>query len=97
MVGDSMRKFVQLLNGRAYYIFEQEEEPVFNRSIEILEITDLDIEVKEGWIYNKELNNFSKPSGDEIITIDSIKPSIEEQILYETQYQTMLLEVGGGM
>lgn len=94
MVGDKMKKFVQILNGKAHWIFEHEEKPMFAPNIKIVEITNLEEQPKEGWIYEEETGTFREPTEEDNQPIKP-QPSIEEQILYETQYQTTILETGG--
>lgn len=55
-----------------------------------------DIEVELGSTYNRETGELTPPEPPPEV---EYQPSIEEKILAETQYQTMLLEVNslGGM
>lgn len=91
-------RLVQILNGTAHWIFEADEIPDFPPSIEgdeilIVDITDR-LMVKEGYTYTPETDEFTEP---ELVLEEAVLPTppIEEQILYETKYQTMLLEMGG--
>lgn len=49
--------------------------------------------VSLGDVYNHTTGKFVAQTPEAILT----PPTETEQILYETQYQTMLLEMGGGM
>lgn len=55
-----MKKFAQIENSKAHWIFESEEKPDFAPNIVILDITGND-EVKEGWDYNDETGEFIEP------------------------------------
>ena len=59
-------------------------------------ILNNDLEVELGSTYNRETDKFIPP---ELQTEIEPQPSIEEEILIETRYQTMLLEMTnlGGM
>ena len=96
-----MKRFAQILYSKAHWIFEAEEKPNFppdpeGNPIIIIDITDSP-EVQEGWDYNEETDTFSEPVIPEPIPEPEIieEPTIEEEILYETKYQTMILETGG--
>lgn len=90
-------KFVQILYNKAHWIFEAEERPEFAANIVLVDITDKP-EVQEGWDYNGKTGEFTAPSILEPLPNDP-QPTIEEKILAENQYQTMLLELNtlGGM
>ena len=86
-----MKRFAQILHDRAHWIFDAGEKPEYATSIVLVDITDKP-DVQEGWGYNAETQEFTEP-----VKLEPIEPtaSIEEQILYENKYQTMLLEMGG--
>lgn len=89
-----MKKFTQILDNKAHWVFEAEEKPEFAPNIVLIEITNLDKQPQEGWIYEEETNTFREPTEKDNQPI-VLQPTIEQQILYETQYQTTLLEMGG--
>lgn len=82
-------RFAQILNGKAHWIFEANEKPKFAPNIIIIDISGRD-DIKEGWDYDDITGEFTPPLIPEPITP---VPTIEEKILAENQYQTMLLEL----
>lgn len=93
-----MLRIAQILYNKAHHIFETEEIPNWppdpqGDSIILIDITDKP-EVREGWDYDSITGEFTEPIYIEPEPIVA-EPTIEEQILYETKYQTLLLE--GGM
>jgi len=46
-----MKKFAQILYGKAHWIFEAEVKPEFSPDIVLVEITDLATQPQEGWDY----------------------------------------------
>lgn len=87
-----MKRFAQILNDRAHWIFEAEEKPEFAPDIVLIDITD-NPDVQEGWDYDAKTGVFTNPVYPEPIDPVVPEPSIEEQILAENQYQTALLEM----
>lgn len=91
-----MKKFAQILNNKAHWIFESDEKPEFAPNIILVEITGQD-QVCEGWDYNDGV--FAAP----VIVVPEPtdpQPSTDEIIranYLETQYQTVLLEMQSGM
>lgn len=77
-----MKKFVQIYNNKAWWIFESEEMPKFAPDIVIKEITNLAPQPQEGWDYDEETNTFSPPiiNNDNNNTIDT--PTIEDKVNY---------------
>ena len=59
-----MKKFVQIVNETAWWIFKAEERPPYPDDVEILDITGQE-DVKEGYIYNRETNTFTAPEPQE--------------------------------
>lgn len=91
-----MKKFAQILNKKAHWIFESEEKPEFAPNIVLVEITGQD-HVCEGWDYDGGV--FTAPI---IVVPEPIdpQPSTDEIIranYLETQYQTALLEMQSEM
>lgn len=75
-----MKKFVQIVNSTAYWIFEAEELPPYPNPEDFLDITGRD-DVQEGYTYNKETGEFSPPVLSENptvpeIPVDPIDPSL---------------------
>lgn len=91
-------KIAQILNNKVHWIFISEKMPNFppdpeGNSIILIDITN-NPEVQEGWDYKELTGEFIEPKYIEPEDI-IIEPTIQEEILYETKYQTMLLEMGG--
>lgn len=91
-------RIAQILHDKAHWIFEEEEIPSWppdpeGNPIILVDITDRP-EVQEGWEYDEETGEFTEPSYVEPEDIIE-ELSTEERILYETKYQTILLEMGG--
>lgn len=91
-----MKKFVQIYNGKAHYIFEADDKPVFHPSIVLIDITNRD-DIQEGWVYDSETGKFIEPLEiNEPIEEVPPQPTLEEvaeETLLETKYQTFLLEM----
>lgn len=90
-----MTIYAQILDSKAHWIFEADEKPEFAPNIVLVNITDK-TEIQEGWNYNALTGEFTPPNIPDPV---EPQPTIEEKILAENQYQTMLLEITsiGGM
>lgn len=55
-----MKRFCQIYNNKAHWIFEQEEKTDFAPNIVILDITG-NTEIQEGWDYDEVTGLFSAP------------------------------------
>lgn len=91
-------RIAKILHDKAHWIFEEDEIPNWppdpeGNPIILIDITDKP-EVQEGWNYDNKTGKFTEPIYVEPEGIIE-ELSIEEQILYETKYQTLLLEIGG--
>ncbi|QPQ35887.1 hypothetical protein [Lysinibacillus sp. JNUCC-52] len=84
-----MKKFVQIVDNAAYWIFEAEELPPYPNPEDFLDITGRE-GIEEGFLYNSEADEFTAHIIPEPV---ETQPTIEEKILAENQYQTMLLEL----
>lgn len=93
-----MTKYAQILHGKAHWIFESNTTPQFAPNIIIVQITSAMGNVQEGWDYDAETQTFTPPIIPVPVQVEP-EPTIEEKILAENQYQTMLLELTnmGGM
>ncbi len=82
-----MKRYAQILWGKAHWVFEAEEVPEFAPDIIIVDITDKP-EVQEGWDYNEETGKFTAP----ILTVTEPNPTPVDAIqqLIELQAQTVL-------
>lgn len=85
-------KFAQILSKKVHWIFESETKPLFAPNIILKDITDRP-DIQEGWDYNEETGEFTAPVISDFNPIER-EPSLEEQILFENKYQTMILEMG---
>lgn len=74
------KKYAQIVDEKAYWVFETDVEPVFAPNIFLVNITDFTSEVREGMAYDVKTNTFSS-------TPESIKPTVEE--IYSNQTITM--------
>lgn len=71
--GDNMKRYTQIVDNKAYWIFDTEVEPVFAPNIVLVDITGRD-DIKEGWDYDVKTNTFSESS----VPITVPKSSLEE-------------------
>lgn len=55
-----MKKFVQIVDKKAYWIFDVEVDPVFAPNIVLVDITGRG-DIQEGWDYDVSTNTFSGP------------------------------------
>ncbi|OLS02185.1 hypothetical protein [Tissierella creatinophila] len=90
--------FAQVLNGKAHYIFKSVDVPNLPPDSEGNPLVFVDItykpNVQEGWEYNEKTNEFTEPIYVEPEE-NTEQLTIHEEILFETKYQTLLLEIGG--
>lgn len=80
-----MKKFVQIVDNTAYWIFEAEELPPYPNVEDFLEITGRE-EIKEGFLYNSETGEFTAP-------VIAKTPPIESQLRIEEMQAQILLNV----
>jgi hypothetical protein len=86
----SIKKFAQIYNGKAHWVFEAEEKPEFSPDIILVEITGRD-DIQEGWDYNSETGEFTEPQP--IPAEPQEVPPTEFEILEaKVDYLTMLVE-----
>ncbi len=89
-----MYKFCQIDRGLAWWIFEAEEMPEFAPDIVLKDITNLDPQPQEGWLYDEDTDTFSPPP--EPKPLPEPLPSLEEmqaQTLLNTEYLVCLAEI----
>lgn len=89
-----MRKFVQIYNNQAHWIFESEEKPEFAPNIILMDITDLEDQPEEGWHYNEETEEFSIP--EPVLEEPTEQPTPEAmqmQTLLNTEYLVVMSEL----
>ncbi|WP_018306455.1 hypothetical protein [Desulfitobacterium hafniense] len=89
-------KLCQIINGIAWWIFESEEMPEFANvpGVVLKDITGLDPQPQEGWLYDETTDSFSAPS--ELGPLPEPSPSVEEmqaQTLLNTEYLVCLAEI----
>lgn len=76
-----MKRFCQIMNGKAHWIFEAEEKPAFAPNIIIIDITDAEYSnIEEGWIYDKTNNSFQPPLEEPPVLPSISLPTIEERL-----------------
>lgn len=89
-----MKKFAQILEGKAHWVFEAEEMPEFAPNIVLKDITDLVPQPQEGWTYDEASDTFAPPPEPKPLPEPS--PSLEEmqaQTLLNTEYLVCLAEI----
>lgn len=95
-----MKKFAQILNNKAHWIFESEERPKFATNIVLIEITG-NIEVKEGWNYNEGTKTFCEFELNPGIVeekADEEKVAMAEAIIaFEQRITELENKLNGGM
>ncbi|MGE7840143.1 hypothetical protein ACQKNX_05060 [Lysinibacillus sp. NPDC093712] len=92
-----MKKFVQIVNNIAYWIFEAKELPPYPNVKDFLEITGRE-GIEEGFFYNSETGEFTPPIISEPIPVEP-QPTLEEmqaQTLLNTEYLVSRSELGLG-
>lgn len=65
-----MKRFAQIYNKKAHWIFEAETKPEFAPDIILVDITNLSPQPQEGWDYDIGTNTFNVP--------EIIQPSLED-------------------
>lgn len=89
-----MKKFVQIYNNKAWWIFEAEEKQEFAPDIIIKDITDLNPQPQEGWNYDEITGVFTEPVIE--LSIIEPQPTLEEmqtQALLNTEYLVIMSEI----
>lgn len=92
-----MRRYAQIVDNIAYWIFEEVERPPYPDDLLFIDITDQH-EVQEGWDYNSETGEFTAPVIPEPTPIEP-QPTVEEmqaQTLLNTEYLVSRSELGLG-
>lgn len=89
-------KLCQIINGIAWWIFEPEIMPEFANApgVTLKDITSLDPQPQEGWLYHEANDTFSPPPEPQSPLEPS--PSLEEmqaQTLLNTEYLVCLAEI----
>lgn len=69
-----MKKFAQILNDRAHWIFESEEKPDFHESFICIDITDCSPMPQEGWLYE---NDEFKPNRE---SYEKVRETVKKMI-----------------
>lgn len=90
-----MKKYVQILNDRAHWIFEAEKLPPYPNQEDFIDITGRD-DIQEGWDYNTETGEFTAPVIPEPTPIDA-PPTVEEmqaKTLLNTEMLLLQKEIG---
>lgn len=90
-----MKKFVQIQNTKAHWIFEAEKLPPYPNQEDFLDITERD-DIQEGWDYNSETGEFTAPVIPDPTPVEPT-PTVEEmqaQTLINTEYLIAMNEMG---
>lgn len=90
-----MKKFVQIQNTKAHWIFEAEKLPPYPNQEDFIDITGRD-DIQEGWDYNSETGEFTAPVIPEPTLIEA-PPTVEEmqaQTLLNTEMLLLQKEIG---
>ncbi|WP_416141909.1 hypothetical protein ACM1TL_11110 [Lysinibacillus capsici] len=90
-----MKKFVQIQNTKAHWIFEAEKLPPYPNQEDFIDITGRD-DIQEGWDYNSETGEFTAPVIPDPTPIEA-PPTVEEmqaQTLINTEYLIAMNEMG---
>ncbi|MFJ5766730.1 hypothetical protein ACIP9C_15360 [Lysinibacillus sp. NPDC093210] len=80
-----MKKFVQIVDNTAYWIFDAEELPPYPNVEDFLEITGLE-GIEEGFLYNSETGEFTSP-------VTTMAPPMNSQLTVEEMQAQILLNV----
>ncbi|HHY29002.1 MAG TPA: hypothetical protein GX523_20090 [Desulfitobacterium dehalogenans] len=88
-------KLCQIVNGVAWWIFEAEEMPEFANApgVVLKDITDLDPQPQEGWLYNEATDSFSPPESQPLPEPPISLEEITAQTLLNTEYLVCLSEI----
>ena len=62
-----MKTFAQILNNKVHHIVQYDSLPEFASNIEFIDITTLNPQPKEGWIYNRDNTTFSNGVAERLI------------------------------
>lgn len=90
-----MKKFVQIQNTKAHWIFEAEKLPPYPNQEDFIDITGRD-DIQEGWDYNSVTGEFTAPVIHNPTPIEP-PPTVEEmqaQTLINTEYLIAMNEMG---
>ncbi|MEY2353264.1 hypothetical protein [Lysinibacillus capsici] len=83
-----MKKFVQIQNTKAHWIFEAEKLPPYPNQEDFIDITGRD-DIQEGWDYNSVTGEFTAPVIPDPTPIEA--PSTVEEMQAKTLLNTEML------
>ena len=86
-------RFVQILYGKAHWIFDSNIVPEFAPNIKIVDITDKP-EVQEGWDYNEQTGIFTEPKAVKSINPEPTEAQILMDFIVDVDYRVSRLELG---
>ncbi|OEC01591.1 hypothetical protein GY31_12340 [Lysinibacillus sphaericus] len=92
-----MRRYAQIVDNKAYWIFEEVKRPPYPDDLLFIDITGRN-DIQEGWDYNSETGEFTAPVIPEPTPIEP-QPTVEEmqaQTLLNTEYLVSRSELGLG-
>lgn len=87
-----MKKFAQIENKKAHWIFEAAEKPEFAPNIVIIDITEND-DVQEGWDYDELTGEFTEPVYVEPEP-DPLPDTTMEEYLIDLDFRLSNIELG---
>ena len=87
-----MKKFVQILNNKAHWIFVSGEKPEFAANIMILDITGQN-DVQEGWDYDEVTGIFTEPVYVEPEPVPPPDTTMEEYLI-DLDFRLSNIELG---
>jgi len=88
-----MKKFVQIVNNTAYWIFEAEELPPYPNPEDFLEITGRE-GIEEGFLYNSEADEFTAPVLPSPVEPQPTVEEMQAQTLLNTEMLLLQKEIG---
>jgi len=88
-----MKKFVQIVDNKAYWIFEAEELPPYPNVEDFLDISGRE-GVEEGFLYNSVTDEFSAPVVPNPVEPQPTLEEMQAQTLINTEYLIARNELG---
>ena len=85
-----MKKFAQLLYGKAHWVFEADVMPEFAPDIVLKDITDLVPQPEEGWNYDPTTDTFTAP----VVPVQSLQDAQQVKVTELTLAYDQALAVG---
>jgi len=90
-----VKKFVQIVENKAYWIFEAGELPPYPNPENFLDITGRD-DIEERYLYDAKTGEFTAPVAPEPIEPQPTVEEMQAQTLLNTEYLVSKTELLGG-